>query len=127
VDPLTVRFTDLHKWVTALPDFADDPAKSSEGKLEAIQMAWLEEYKTASNAAQGFSPPRAVPFIGSGSHSSCILLLMTGGPSHLDTWDMKPGAPSEIRGPFRPICTNVRASRSRRSSRAWRSRRIGTR
>jgi FeS assembly protein IscX len=44
-DPLTVRFTDLHKWVTALPDFGDDPLKSSEGKLEAIQMAWLEEYK----------------------------------------------------------------------------------
>jgi FeS assembly protein IscX len=45
VDPLTVRFTDLHKWITELPDFADDPAKSTEGKLEAIQMAWLEEYK----------------------------------------------------------------------------------
>jgi FeS assembly protein IscX len=45
LDPLTVRFTDLHKWVIALPDFADDPAKSNEGKLEAIQMAWLEESK----------------------------------------------------------------------------------
>lgn len=45
VDPLTVRFTDLHKWVTALPEFADDPAKSNEGKLEAIQMAWHEEFK----------------------------------------------------------------------------------
>ncbi|HEY3825388.1 MAG TPA: Fe-S cluster assembly protein IscX [Bryobacteraceae bacterium] len=44
VDPLTVRFTDLHKWVTALADFGDDPAKSNEGKLEAIQMAWHEEY-----------------------------------------------------------------------------------
>jgi FeS assembly protein IscX len=45
LDPLTVRFTDLHKWVIALPDFADDAAKSNEGKLEAIQMAWYEEYK----------------------------------------------------------------------------------
>lgn len=45
VDPLTVRFTDMHKWITELPNFADDPAKSTEGKLEAIQMAWLEEYK----------------------------------------------------------------------------------
>ena len=45
IDPLTVRFTDLHKWVTELPDFRDDPAKSSEGKLEAIQMAWYEEWK----------------------------------------------------------------------------------
>jgi FeS assembly protein IscX len=44
VDPLTVRFTDLHKWITALPEFRDDPAKSNEGKLEAIQMAWHEEY-----------------------------------------------------------------------------------
>ncbi len=45
LDPLTVRFTDLHKWVIALPDFGDDPEKSSEGKLEAIQMAWYEEYQ----------------------------------------------------------------------------------
>jgi FeS assembly protein IscX len=43
VDPLSIRFTDLHKWVTELPDFRDDPAASTEGKLEAIQMAWLEE------------------------------------------------------------------------------------
>jgi len=45
VDPLTVRFTDMHKWITALKNFGDDPTKSTEGKLEAIQMAWLEEYK----------------------------------------------------------------------------------
>jgi FeS assembly protein IscX len=43
-DPLTVRFTDLHKMVTELTDFSDDPAASNEGKLEAIQMAWHEEY-----------------------------------------------------------------------------------
>jgi len=47
LDPLTVRFTDLHKHVTELPGFADDPAKSNEGKLEAIQMAWYEEFKDA--------------------------------------------------------------------------------
>lgn len=45
LDPLTVRFTDLHRFVTELPDFKDDPQKSTEGKLEAIQMAWHEEYK----------------------------------------------------------------------------------
>jgi len=45
VDPLTVRFTDLHKWVTQLEDFEDDPGKSTEGRLEAIQMAWHEEYE----------------------------------------------------------------------------------
>jgi len=44
-DPLQVRFTDLHKWVTELDGFADDPAKSTEGKLESIQMAWYEEWK----------------------------------------------------------------------------------
>jgi FeS assembly protein IscX len=44
-DPYTVRFTDMHKWVTELPGFKDDPAKSTEGKLEAIQMAWYDEYK----------------------------------------------------------------------------------
>jgi FeS assembly protein IscX len=47
LDPLTVRFTDLHRFVTELPDFKDDSKKSSEGKLEAIQMAWHEEYADA--------------------------------------------------------------------------------
>jgi FeS assembly protein IscX len=45
LDPLTVRFTDLHRMVVGLPDFDDDPRQSSESKLEAIQMAWLEEYR----------------------------------------------------------------------------------
>lgn len=43
VDVQYIRFTDLHRYVTALPDFADDPNKSTEGQLEAIQMAWLDE------------------------------------------------------------------------------------
>ena len=42
IDPLSIRFTDLHKWVTELEDFDDDPKRSSEGMLEAIQMAWYE-------------------------------------------------------------------------------------
>ena len=45
IDPLTVRFTDLHRWVIELEQFGDDPKASNEGKLEAIQMAWLEEYR----------------------------------------------------------------------------------
>jgi len=44
-DPLKVRFTDLLKWITELEDFGDDPSKSNEGKLEAIQMAWYDEWK----------------------------------------------------------------------------------
>jgi len=43
VDPLQIRFTDLHAWVCELEDFDDDPEKSSERILEAIQMAWIEE------------------------------------------------------------------------------------
>jgi molecular chaperone DnaK len=45
-DPLTVRFTDLHKAVAGLPDFTDDPKKSNEKILEAIQMAWYEEWQS---------------------------------------------------------------------------------
>ena len=44
LDPLTVRFTDLRAHVLALDEFDDDPKTSNEPKLEAIQMAWLEEY-----------------------------------------------------------------------------------
>ncbi len=47
VDVLGVHFTDLHRWVVELPGFADDPKGSSEGKLEAIQMAWLEEVQSS--------------------------------------------------------------------------------
>jgi FeS assembly protein IscX len=43
-DPTNIRYTDLHQWITELDDFDDDPMKSNEAKLEAIQMAWLEEY-----------------------------------------------------------------------------------
>jgi FeS assembly protein IscX len=43
VDPKTIRFTDLHRWVRELPDFQDDPNRSNEKILEAIQMNWLDE------------------------------------------------------------------------------------
>ena len=43
VDPLSIRFTDLHRWVRELPGFDDDPGRSNEKVLEAIQMAWLDE------------------------------------------------------------------------------------
>ena len=44
-DPTNIRFTDLHKWITELDGFADDPLKSNEAKLERIQAVWLEEYQ----------------------------------------------------------------------------------
>ena len=43
VDPLAVRFTDLHRWVMELEDFVGEPKKSNEKILEAIQMAWVDE------------------------------------------------------------------------------------
>ncbi len=43
VDPQYIRFTDLHEWICELEEFDDDPDRSSERILEAIQMAWLEE------------------------------------------------------------------------------------
>ncbi|MBI2015165.1 MAG: Fe-S cluster assembly protein IscX [Candidatus Rokubacteria bacterium] len=45
LDPLAVRFTDLHRFVTELPGFTDDPKASNEKILEAIQMAWLDEHR----------------------------------------------------------------------------------
>jgi FeS assembly protein IscX len=45
IDPLTVRFTDLRQKVLELEGFDDDPKVSNEPKLEAIQMAWYEEWK----------------------------------------------------------------------------------
>jgi FeS assembly protein IscX len=43
VDPRTLRFTDLHRWVIELTGFDDDPKHSGEKILEAIQMLWIEE------------------------------------------------------------------------------------
>ena len=45
IDPLGVRFTELHQWIIELEEFGGDPKSSNEGKLEAIQMAWYDEYK----------------------------------------------------------------------------------
>lgn len=43
IDPRSVRYTDMHAWICALPDFDDQPQASNERILEAIQMAWMEE------------------------------------------------------------------------------------
>jgi hypothetical protein len=48
--------------------------------------------------APGVAPPAA---------RSCILVYLLGGPSHVDMWDLKPDAPAEVRGPFRPIATSL--------------------
>jgi hypothetical protein len=51
----------------------------------------------------------SVPVSGSGKprDKSCIFILLCGGPSHVDTWDLKPDAPAEIRGPYKPVATAV--------------------
>ncbi|MCG8420528.1 MAG: Fe-S cluster assembly protein IscX [Proteobacteria bacterium] len=43
VEPLSIRFTDLHRWICELDGFDDDPNRSSEKILEAVQMMWLDE------------------------------------------------------------------------------------
>ena len=43
LNPVTVRFTDLHNWVVGLPDFDDDHTRGGEKVLEAIQQAWIDE------------------------------------------------------------------------------------
>jgi hypothetical protein len=47
------------------------------------------------------------PLAGGAADRACIFVLLCGGPSHLDTWDLKPEAPDDIRGPYRPIATTV--------------------
>jgi len=50
LDPLTIRFTDLHQWICELEGFVGSADKSGEKILEAIQMAWLEEYRDGAEA-----------------------------------------------------------------------------
>ncbi|MEE2786061.1 MAG: Fe-S cluster assembly protein IscX [Myxococcota bacterium] len=45
LDPLSVRFTDLRDWIMAIEDFDDDPERCGEKVLEAVQMAWLAEWR----------------------------------------------------------------------------------
>lgn len=45
MNPLTVRFTDLHRWAMEIDGFDDDAGASNEKKLEALQMAWYEEWQ----------------------------------------------------------------------------------
>lgn len=63
--------------------------------LSASQLSLLR----AAAAAAGSASSR--------SHHSCVFIFLFGGPSHIDLWDMKPGAPSEVRGDFRPVATSV--------------------
>ena len=56
LNPLTVRFTDLHKWVLDLEDFEGKPNESNEKVLEAIQMAWFDEWRDVYGKEGGSFP-----------------------------------------------------------------------
>ena len=62
--------------------------------------------QAGTSAVLGLALPRALAST-PGNDVNCILLVLVGGPSQLDTWDPKPHAPADIRGPFRPIATSV--------------------
>jgi hypothetical protein len=70
------------------------------------QLLQLGGIGMASLAVPGIVMARAGKSKGA-AEKSCIFVLLCGGPSHLDTWDLKPAAPVEIRGPYKPIATKV--------------------
>ncbi len=72
------------------------------GAISLFGLSWPQ--LLASRGEAGSATTAGASF---GRAKSCILLFMWGGPSHQDTWDLKPDAPAEIRGEFRPIATNV--------------------
>ncbi|MSR53940.1 MAG: DUF1501 domain-containing protein [Gemmataceae bacterium] len=66
--------------------------------------------QVGSIGCMGLSLPqllRAEPLATPATADSCILIFLNGGPSHLDMWDMKPGAPAEVRGEFKPIASSL--------------------
>jgi hypothetical protein len=71
------------------------------GGLGLLGLTWPDWLRAHAAADRG------APGGGSGKARACILIFNYGGPSHLDTWDLKPDAPAEVRGEFRPIATNV--------------------
>ena len=67
------------------------------GSLSALGLSLVDRFRRPAFASDGTG----------GRAKSCILLWLDGGPSHLETFDLKPMAPAEVRGPFRPIATSV--------------------
>src|SRR5207302_1951800 len=69
------------------------------GGIGALAMGLPGAVAASVEAGRGLS--------GGAAERSCIFVLLCGGPSHIDTWDLKPGAPEEVRGPYRPIASKV--------------------
>src|SRR5947209_1014991 len=80
--------------------FCDGPSRRDF--LHAGSIAPLGLTLAALNRAKA-----AAPATGKDGDVNCIMLFLVGGPSQIDTWDPKPNAPAEVRGPFQPIKTNV--------------------
>jgi len=72
-----------------------------------LQAGGLSALTLASPGLVAASVDRDRRLGGGAAEKSCIFILLCGGPSHLDTWDLKPAAPAEIRGPYQPIATKV--------------------
>jgi hypothetical protein len=89
----------------SLDDKRQPPARISRrdllraGGLGALSLGLPGTVTAAVNSKRGLG--------GGAAEKSCIFVLLCGGPSHLDTWDLKPEAPAEIRGPYQPIATTV--------------------
>ena len=77
------------------------------GKLGLLGMTLSQVFELQDRARAGAVPPRFEGATGFGRAKSVIMLFLQGGPSHIDIWDPKPDAPSNIRGEFKPIKTNI--------------------
>src|SRR5262245_37852276 len=90
------------------------PTTACPGFFAAAPMGRREVLRAGSLAVLGLGLPqflRAERMPPRRTAKSCILLFMWGGPAHQDTWDLKPDAPSEYRGEFKPIATNTPGTR----------------
>src|SRR3954470_19838726 len=75
--------------------------------LFGLTLAEVLQLQAATKAMADEKPSKEKPKSGFGRAKNVILIFLQGGPSHLDIWDNKPDAPSDIRGEFKPIKTNV--------------------
>jgi hypothetical protein len=96
----------------AVPSYADRPAARPHrrqllraGALGLLGLTSADLFRLRARAAEDASA--AEPGAANRRRNSCVFLFLFGGPSHIDLWDMKPQAPTEVRGEFRPIATNV--------------------
>lgn len=87
---------------------SDSPAGNGISRRELLRVGGLSLLGlSAAELAQLRAAPAALDQAGRGRINSCIFIFLFGGPSHIDLWDMKPDAPAEIRGEFKPVATRV--------------------